>query len=63
MEAQKLHDRTNGARARKRLEQNESFDELVLLDECDRAGRVAGVQTTQLEEALEYIRQISDVYS
>ena len=60
MEAHKLHDRTIGARARKRLQQNESYDELVLLGECDRAGRVVGVQTTELEEALEFIRQISD---
>ena len=60
MEAHKLHDRTIGARARKRLQQNESYDELVLLGECDRAGRVVGVQTSQLEEALEFIRQISD---
>ena len=63
MEAHKLHDRSIGARARKRLQQNESFDELVLLGECDRGGRVAGVQTTELEEALQYVRQISDAYS
>ncbi len=63
MEAHKLHDRTIGARARKRLEQNESYEELVLLGECDRAGRVAGVEASELEEALEYIRQISDAYS
>lgn len=63
MEAHKLHDRTIGARARRRLEQNESYDELVLLGECDRGGRVAGVETTELEEALQYVRQISDAYS
>lgn len=63
MEAHKLHDRTIGARARKRLEQNESYGELVLLGECDRGGRMVGVQATELEEALDYIRQISDAYS
>ena len=63
MEAHKIHDRSIGARAGKRLEQNESYEELVLLGECDRDGRVAGVQTTSLEEALQYIRQISDAYS
>ena len=63
MEAHKLFDRTIGARARKRLQQNESYDELVLLGECDRAGRQVGVQTTDLEAALEYIREISDAYS
>jgi len=63
MEAHKLHDRTIGARARKRLQQNESYDELVILGECDRGGRQVGVQTTELEAALEYVRQISDAYS
>ena len=62
MEAHKIHDKTIGARARKRLEQNESYHDLVLLGECDRAGRQVGVQTTELEEALEYIREISDSY-
>ena len=63
MEAHKLFDRTIGARARKRLQQNESYDELELLGECDRGGRKVGVETTGLEEALEYIREISDAYS
>ena len=58
MLAHKLHDRTIGARARKRLRKNESYDELVLLNECDRGGRKSGVQTTELEEALEAIRQM-----
>jgi hypothetical protein len=62
MLAHKIHDKTIGARARKRLEQNESYHDLVLLGECDRAGRVPGVQTTELEEALDYIREISDAY-
>jgi len=56
MLAHKLHDRTIGARARKRLRKNESYDELVLLGECDRAGRKCGVKTTELEEALDAIR-------
>lgn len=63
MLAHKLHDRTIGARARKRLAQNENFDDLVLLGDCDRGGRQVGVQTTSLEDALDYIREISDQYS
>ena len=62
MLAHKLIDKTIGARQRRRLEKNESFDELVLLGECDEAGRQTGVQTTELEEALEYLREISDLY-
>lgn len=62
MLAHKLHDRSIGARARKRLMQNENYDDLVLLGECDRGGRQVGVQTTALEDALEYIREISDRY-
>ncbi len=62
MFAHKLHDRTIGARARKRLMLNESFDELVLLGHCDRDGRQIGIPTTTLENAIEYIREISDTY-
>ena len=62
MEAHKIWDKTIGARARRRLEQNESYHELLLLGECDRGGRQVGVQTTSLEDALDYIREISDSY-
>ena len=62
MEAHKIHDGTIGHRALRRLRENESFDELVLLGECDRGGRQIGVMTTDLEEALNYIREISDLY-
>lgn len=55
-----LADRTLGARARRRLEQHESYQELVLLGECDRAGRQQGVETSELEEALDYLRQLAD---
>ena len=63
MLAHKILDNTIGARARRRLQQDESYHELVLLGECDRAGRVAGVETTELEDALDYIREISDSYA
>ena len=58
MLAHKLHDRTIGARKRKRLQENENFDDLVLLGRCDREGRKQGIETTELEDALEYIRTI-----
>ena len=58
MQAHKMHDGELGARAKKRLRQHESFDELILLGECDRAGRQAGVPASDLDEALDYIRQL-----
>ena len=59
MAAQQLLDGQLGARARRRLQQNESYEELVLLARCDRDGRQAGVQTPELEEALDYIRELA----
>jgi predicted nucleotidyltransferase len=58
MLAHQLHDHTIGARKRKRLQENESFDDLVLLGKCDREGRKQGIETTELEDALDYIRTI-----
>lgn len=54
--AHRLRDQTIGARARKRLQQNEWFDDLVLLEECDRGGRVPGVETSGPEAALDWVR-------
>ncbi len=58
MEAQRVLDGTIGSRARKRLSANESFEELILLAECDRDGRVPGVQVPDLDECLEYLREL-----
>jgi hypothetical protein len=59
MEAQLILDGTIGARARRRLHQNESYEELVLLARCDRDGRQAGVEAPDLDEALDYLRELS----
>jgi len=59
MIAHKIHDGSIGARQKKRLQENESYQDLVFLSECDRAGRVAGVETTSLEDALDYIRSLA----
>ncbi len=58
MDAHRLLDGTLGARAKRRLQEDESFDELLLLCQCDRAGRVSGIETSDLDEALDYIRDI-----
>ncbi len=59
MEAHQLADGTLGARARRRLEVNESFEDLVLLGQCDRRGRQKAVEAPELEEALEYLRELA----
>jgi predicted nucleotidyltransferase len=51
-----------GARAKRRLQEHEDFETLVLLSRCDRAGRKQGVQTSELDEALDYIRDLSQTF-
>ncbi len=58
MIAQQLRDGTLGARARRRLETHEDFDDLLALCDCDRGGRVPGGDAPELEEALEYLREL-----
>lgn len=60
MEAHKIVDGTIGSRAHRRLRENESYEELLLLGRCDRDGRVAGLETSSLEDALDYIRSLGD---
>lgn len=62
MEAHALHDGTIGARARRRLQQSDDYEELVLLGECDRGGRVPGVEVPDVDEALEQIRDLARQY-
>lgn len=62
MEAHKIHDRTIGARRRKRLVAHQWYEDLVALGECDRAGRVPGANVESVEEALDYIEQIDEMF-
>ncbi|MGI9473924.1 MAG: HD domain-containing protein [Rubripirellula sp.] len=62
MEAHHLHDRTIGARRRRRLETHAWFEDLRLLGECDRGGRVPGADVDELEEALDYIEGIEEMF-
>ena len=62
MLAHKINDHSIGVRAHRRLRENESYEELLLLGECDRAGRCRGVQTTSLEDALDYVRSIGNEF-
>ena len=62
MEAHELYDRTIGARRRKRLVEHPWYEDLVVLGECDRAGRVPGAEVESPEEALDYIEQIEEMF-
>lgn len=62
MLAHQLADGTLGARARRRLRQSDDFNELVLLGQCDRAGRQAGVVAPELDEALDYLRDLGRMF-
>ncbi len=62
MIAHELVDGTLGARARKRLQQHELYDDLLVLEQCDRAGRQAGVVAPELDEALKYLRDIGGMF-
>jgi len=59
MTAHAILDGTIGARAKRRLQQSESYEELLLLGRCDEAGRVAGVEAPELDEALDFVRSLS----
>jgi len=62
MDALAYRDGTLGARARTRLEQSEEFEDLMLLRELDSKGRQPGAIVCELEDALEYIRDLADEY-
>ena len=60
MEAAQALDGTLGARARRRLEESEDYDDVMLLAQLDRAGRQKGVEAPTLEEALDCLRELAD---
>ncbi len=62
MDALAYRDGSLGARARARLEQSEEFDDLMLLRELDSRGRQPGAVVCELEEALDYIRDLAEEY-
>lgn len=62
MLAHHLADGTLGARARRRLQKSEHFDDLVFLGDCDRGGRVPGVEAPYLDEAIDYLRELSRMF-
>ena len=63
MEAHAIADHTIGRRRLRRLKESDDFEYLVLLGECDRAGRQTGIETSTLDEALDYLRDISGMFA
>ncbi len=61
MEGHLLREGRLGARARRRLQQSEDFETLMLLCDCDRRGRQVGVQVPSVQEALDYIRDLAEM--
>lgn len=59
MEAHLVADGTIGFRARQRLRESPDFDELMLLQKCDRGGRVRGMQVMEVDEALDFLRELA----
>jgi hypothetical protein len=59
MEAHALCEGTLGVRNRRRLEAHEDFDELMRLRSCDLRGRQRGVAVGEVEDALEYLRDLA----
>jgi hypothetical protein len=62
MEAQQMIDGTLGARAQRRLKQSPDYEDLLTLARCDRAGRQPGAQAPELDEALDYLRDIAQTF-
>jgi hypothetical protein len=58
-EAAAFREGTLGARSRRRLEASEDFDDLMLLDRCDRQGRVRGATVPEIEDALAHLRELA----
>ena len=63
MDAHAYHDGSLGHRARGRLSSSEDFDDLMLLQELDRAGRRRGVEVCSVAEALAFIRSLDETSS
>lgn len=59
MDVHRILDHSIGSRAHRRLREDPSYEELILLGKCDRAGRVPGVQVRELEEVIELIRDLA----
>lgn len=58
-EARGVYDGTIGARVRRRLAEDESYEELLLLADCDRDGRLPGMVVSDVDHALDDIKEVA----
>lgn len=58
MEAHAFADGTLGHRAKLRLREAEGFEDLLLLQELDQAGRKPGMPVDELEAVLDYLKEL-----
>lgn len=58
MDAHAIRNGTLGGRLRRELEASPDFEDLMLLQECDAAGREPGVIVGTVDEALDYLRRL-----
>jgi hypothetical protein len=59
-EAHELAAGTLGSRSRRRLSENEWYEDLLDLAECDRRGDSVGIPTSDVESALAYLREMNE---
>lgn len=62
MDCHRIRDGSLGARAHRRLKASEDYRELIDLGEVDRAGREPGVMTSSVEEAIDYLRNLANLF-
>ncbi len=62
MAAHAIRDHSIGHRYHQRLKESPDYEDLILLGECDRGGRVKGARVTEVEDALDYIRDLARMY-
>jgi predicted nucleotidyltransferase len=58
MDAHEIRSGRLGGRLRRELEASPEFEDLMLLQECDTAGREPGVAVGTVDEALDFLRQL-----
>ena len=59
MHAHQVIDGSIGFRANKRLRESLDYEELMLLQKCDRDGRQCGMPVMEVDEALDFLRELS----
>lgn len=62
MLAHQIRDRTIGHRAHLRLKASPDYEDLMLLEACDRRGRVCGAIVPDVDDALDEIRELARMY-